>query len=62
MVIITEFERKVDVQNHSFGWLRFEIFLNYQITRTKNVIKFDSKLIRCLGTYFSIEIFSTYQC
>ena len=22
--IITEFERKVDFQNHPFGWLRFE--------------------------------------
>ena len=22
--IITEFERKVDVQNHQFGWVRLE--------------------------------------
>ena len=22
--MITEFERKVDVQNHQFGWVRFE--------------------------------------
>ena len=22
--IITEFERKVDVQNHEFGWVRFQ--------------------------------------
>ena len=22
--IVTEFERKVDVQNHEFGWVRFQ--------------------------------------
>ena len=29
--IITEFERKVDIQNHPFGCLRFEnrLFKNY---------------------------------
>ena len=24
MMYITEFEHKVDVQNHPFGWVRFE--------------------------------------
>ena len=31
MYIITEFECKVGVQNHEFGWIRFQnrFFLNY---------------------------------
>ena len=38
--MITEFERKVEVQNHPFGWLRFENrFFNDKITMTKNVKK-----------------------
>ena len=38
--VITELERKVDVQNHPFGWVRFEnrYFKNkYGIVATKNV-------------------------
>ena len=32
-----EFERKVDIQNNSFGWSRFKsrFFLNHQITTAK---------------------------
>ena len=39
--IFTEFERKVDVQNHEFGWVRFQnrFFKNYQIATTKNIVK-----------------------
>ena len=29
--IISEFERKVDVQNHEFGWVRFRIVFFYII-------------------------------
>ena len=40
-MLITEFKEKFDVQNHPFGWLRFEnrYFLNCKIMTTKNVNK-----------------------
>ena len=43
--MITKVECKVDVQNQKFGWVLFQ-------NRQKNNVKFDSKLIKCLGTYF----------
>ena len=36
--IITEFDRKVEFQNHLFGWIRFEKRF-FSITTTKNVTK-----------------------
>ena len=45
--------------NHPFGWLRFESrffkLLNNDDDE-KMYQKFCTKLIRCLGTYFSIKI------
>ena len=38
----TEFERKVDVQNHPFGWFRFEYRItNYDKKCKKNLQKTD---------------------
>ena len=42
MIIITEFERKVDLQNHPFVWLRFEnrFFLTLNNDDEKFINKF----------------------
>ena len=41
LCIITEFECKVYVQNHEFGWVRFQnrFFINCEQTMTKNRVK-----------------------
>ena len=63
MSIITEFERKVDVQTHPIGWLRFENRFFFILNNDDKKCKKNSiKRIRCLGIYFSIVIFSIIQC
>ena len=42
--LITEFERKVDVQNHQFGWVRFENRFSKNSTTT--TIKFVVKILQ----------------
>ena len=53
--MITKFECKADVQNHKFGWVLVGGYF-FRIGR-KNKVKLNSKLIKCLGTYFSKDIF-----
>ena len=45
--LFTEIERKVEVQNREFGWVRFTIVF---LLLLNNDDKFYSKLISCLGT------------
>ena len=55
--IITEFECKVDVQNHEFGWVRFEILLDIHVCMFR-----DEMNERYMCMCRDVEINWRYMC